>query len=178
MLTPDLLNSAALDAVLAPFGTSRMLPAAAYTSAAVLAWERTNFFAGTWTCVGRTPRQGQQAYAVGDFGVLVVVKDGAVNAFANVCRHRGHELLAAGEAVDDRKAIVCPYHGWAYRLDGELAVAPQMEPDFDRGPWSLRALPAVDWHGWLFVNASGDAPPLRHSSATPRLTSVRTTPAA
>ncbi len=166
MLMPDLLDSAALDAVLAPFGTSRMLPAAAYTSADVFAWERTNFFAGTWTCVGRTPRQGRRAYAVGDISVLVVVTNGEVNAFANVCRHRGHELLAVAETVDgtvddavgDRKAIVCPYHGWAYRLNGELAVAPQMEPDFDRTPWSLRSLPAVDWHGWLFVNASGDAP--------------------
>ena len=30
-----------------------MLPAAAYTSADVLAWERRHLFAGTWSCVGR-----------------------------------------------------------------------------------------------------------------------------
>ncbi len=162
MISPDLLDSAALDVALAPFGKSRMLPAAAYTSIDVLAWEHANFFAGTWTCLGRTPPGGQQAYAIGDISVLVVVdrSDGAtdcVRAFANVCRHRGHELLAVG-AVSDKRAIVCPYHGWAYRLNGELAVTPQMDPDFDRAPWGLKPLPVADWHGWLFVNASGDAP--------------------
>ena len=51
-----------------------MLPAAAYTSAAVLAWERRHLFAGTWTCVGREAdlRGGtdeparQRALVVGD----------------------------------------------------------------------------------------------------------------
>ena len=39
---------------LQPFGQSTMLPAAAYTDPAVLAWERRHFVAGTWACVGRT----------------------------------------------------------------------------------------------------------------------------
>ncbi len=149
MISPDLLDPAALDAVLAPFGTSRMLPSAAYTSADVFAWERTNFFAGTWMCLGRATK-GQRAHAIGDIGVLVA--DG--RAFANVCRHRGHELLAVG-AEAEKRAIVCPYHGWAYGLDGSLAVAPRMGDDFDRSPWGLVELPVARWHGWLFVNASG-----------------------
>jgi glycine betaine catabolism A len=158
MISPDLLDSAALDLVSAPFGTSRMLPPTAYTSVGVFAWERANFFAGTWTCLGRTPATGQRAYAVGDISVLVTVADGGPRAFANVCRHRGHELLGVDETADGR-AIVCPYHGWGYRLDGALAVAPQMGADFDRAPWGLTALPAADWHGWLFVNANGGAAP-------------------
>jgi Rieske 2Fe-2S family protein len=156
MISPDLLDPAALDAASAPFGASRMLPAAAYTSPAVFAWERANFFAGTWTCLGRTPASGRRAYAVGDISVLVTVAPEGVRAFANVCRHRGHELLGVGESADGR-LVVCPYHGWAYALDGALAVAPGMGDDFDRAPWGLAALPATDWHGWLFVNASGDA---------------------
>jgi Rieske 2Fe-2S family protein len=158
MIPPDLLKPAALEAVLAPFGSSRMLPVAAYTDPDVLAWEREHFFAGTWTCLGRVPAAGRQAYAVGDISVLVVV--GAdVRAFANVCRHRGHEFLPVGAAAPPARAIVCPYHGWAYAADGSLAVAPQMGSDFDREPWSLKPLPVVDWHGWLFVNASGTAAP-------------------
>ena len=31
----------------------RMMPAAAYTSDDVLAWERRHLYAGTWTCLGR-----------------------------------------------------------------------------------------------------------------------------
>jgi Rieske 2Fe-2S family protein len=32
-----------------------------------------------------------------------------------------------------------------------------MEADFDKSQWGLHEVPIVDWHGWLFVNASGDA---------------------
>src|SRR3954454_18579058 len=33
----------------------RMLPAEAYTSDEVLAWERRHLYAGAWTCLGRLP---------------------------------------------------------------------------------------------------------------------------
>ena len=159
MISPNLLDPSSLDRVLAPFGSSRMLPVAAYTSADVFAWERANFFAGTWTCLGRRPANGRQAYAVGDIGVLVNATDQGVRAFSNVCRHRGHELLPINESnpQPDQRAIVCPYHGWAYGPDGSLVVAPQMGADFDRSAWRLKELPVVDWHGWLFVNAAGTA---------------------
>jgi glycine betaine catabolism A len=160
MTSPDLLDPAALDAVLAPMADARMLPPVAYTDPAVFAWEQAHFFAGTWTCVGRTPAVGARAFAVGPAGVLVSVTDEGVRGFANACRHRGHELLPVdGEAVRAR-ALVCPYHGWAYRPDGSLAVAPRMGMDFDTAEWSLRELPVADWHGWLFVNPGGGAVPL------------------
>ena len=42
----------------------RMLPAEAYTSGEVLAWERRHLFAGGWTCLGRLdellPAAGQE----------------------------------------------------------------------------------------------------------------------
>lgn len=158
MIPVELLNPAELDAVLRPFGSSRMLPTAAYVSPEVFAWERANFFAGTWTCIGRRPSKGQQAYAVGDLSILVTQVDDEVRAFGNTCSHRGHELLAI-DASADRPTLVCPYHGWAYRLDGSLRNAPLMPDDFDKAAWGLRRVPIVDWHGWLFVNASGAAAP-------------------
>jgi Rieske 2Fe-2S family protein len=158
MIPPELVNPDELDAVLRPFGESRMLPVAAYSNADVFAWERANFFAGTWTCVGRKPTTGQQAYAVGDLSVLVTVVEEQVRAFGNTCSHRGHELLPA-DTAEDRPALVCPYHGWAYRLDGTLRNAPFMNRGFDKAAWGLRPIPVADWHGWLFVNASGTAGP-------------------
>ena len=61
---------------------------------------------------------------------------GSIRAFANTCRHRGHELLACG-ATAKRRSIVCPYHSWSYRLDGALRNA----PGFDDGlrPRRVRA---------------------------------------
>src|SRR5947209_3312535 len=126
-----------LAAALRPFGESQMLPGEAYTSTAVLAWERRNFFAGGWTCVGRhaglsTGAVRQRAVTIGDVGVLLTFDGGTVRGFANVCRHRGHELLPEGGAAT-RSSVVCPYHGWAYRLDGALATATAMRdvPAFD-----------------------------------------------
>src|SRR5215213_7110963 len=119
LLDPAGTDPHGLARALEPFGRSRMLPAAAYTSPEVLAWERRNLFAGTWTCVGRETdlRSGadgeavsRRAVAVGDVSVLLTwdtrgsngeaAADGAdgapvLRAFANTCRHRGHELMPA-----------------------------------------------------------------------------------
>jgi Rieske 2Fe-2S family protein len=147
-----------------PFGEARTLPAAAYTGKEVFDWELRHLFAAAWTCLGRVDEirgeASQLAVTVGDVGVLVTFEDGVVRAFANVCRHRGHELLPEGGTAD-RPAVLCPYHGWVYRLDGGLATATAMRgvPGFAPADHGLVALPATVWEGWLFVNATGDAPP-------------------
>ncbi len=86
--------------------------------------------------------------------------DGTVRAFANTCRHRGHELLGIGEETT-RRTVLCPYHAWTYDLDGTLRVAPgfREHTDFRPGEHGLVELPLESWHGFLFVNGSGDAPP-------------------
>ena len=158
------VDPVALDAALRPFGQSRTLPAAAFTDRDVLAWELRHLFAGSWTCLGRVGEvfggASQRALTVGDIGVLVTIDGEVARAFANVCRHRGHELLPDGGAAD-RLAVVCPYHGWAFRLDGTLSTATAMRgvPGFDPAEHGLVELPAVTWSGWLFVNATGGAPP-------------------
>jgi Rieske 2Fe-2S family protein len=102
----------------------------------------------------------QCAVALGDVGVLLTISRDGVRAFANVCRHRGHELLPAGGCASG-KALVCPYHGWTYRLDGTLAAAGRMRSvaGFDPAGYGLVPLPVAVWHGWVFVNATGTAPP-------------------
>jgi len=165
------VDAPALAAALQPFGRSRTLPAQAYLAPEVLAWERRHLFAGAWTCVGRLDELGpadpggdgavsQRALTVGDVGVLLTFSEARVRAFANVCRHRGHELLPSGASAA-RAAIACPYHGWVYRLDGALATATGMRgiADFDPGEHGLVELPVTVWQGWLFINAAGGAPP-------------------
>ena len=141
-----------------------MLPRAAYVDPAVLAWEQANFFAG-WTCLGRADDLNepgmQRAYAAGAESVLVIRGDDrALRGFANVCRHRGHELLPCGGSAT-KKAIVCPYHAWTYALDGSLRGAPgfRNSPGFEPSGLGLAELPLVDWHGWIFVDSSNQAGP-------------------
>jgi Rieske 2Fe-2S family protein len=154
------IDAGALVPALMPFGEGTMLPAEAYTSPEVFAWEQRHFFAGTWSCLGRADELcadgvRQRAVTVGDVPVLIAQDaGGALAAFANTCRHRGHELLGNGE-TSAHKAVVCPYHAWSYRLDGSLIVAPGFEDvaTFDEASHGLVRLPLETWHGWVFVNA-------------------------
>jgi Rieske 2Fe-2S family protein len=154
-----------LEPALRPFGQSRMLPRDAYVSPRVFAFEQERFFAGSWTCVGREGdlegTGAQRAARIGGAGVLLARgTDGRVRAFANTCRHRGHELLGVGEQTT-RRTVLCPYHAWTYDLDGSLRVAPGFREhgEFRPTEHGLVELPLESWHGFLFVNGSGDAPP-------------------
>jgi len=143
-------------------GEATMFPSAAYTDPDVLAFERRHLFAGSWVCVGResdlrSPKITQRGMMLGDIPVLLTWNGDEVRAFANTCRHRGHELLPDGDASGGR-AVACPYHGWAYKLDGTLISTPQMDLSDRVDEFSLIPLPIEKWHGWLFVNATGDAP--------------------
>jgi glycine betaine catabolism A len=78
-----------------------------------------------------------------------------MRAFANICRHRGHELLPAGQS-SSRRSVVCPYHAWSYTLDGMLQQAPGFRDaeGFDPDEYRLVEVPVVTWHGWVFCHAA------------------------
>jgi Rieske 2Fe-2S family protein len=165
-LPPAPLDPAALDLALLPFGQSRMLPRAAYVDQAVFEWEQQHFFGGGWVCAGRSDQVANpgdlRAERTGDGGVLLTRDDdGALHAFANTCRHRGHELLPCGAATN-QEVIICPYHAWTYDLKGRLRAAAGLAklPGFDASQWGLVELPVAEWHGLIFVDGSGNAAPL------------------
>lgn len=86
---------------------------------------------------------------------VVAVRDGdSVRVLANVCAHRGSMLLDEGAGVGS--TLVCPYHRWAYRLDGSLIGAPLSDAaDFEGA--CLPSLHHSVWEGFVLVNFSGDA---------------------
>ncbi len=156
-----------LAAVLEPGGSGCMLPAAAYTNDDVLAWEREQFFDRAWVCAGRSgdlaAAGARRAVRVGnDRALLVRGDDGTLRAFYNVCRHRGHELMACGGPAVTRGAIHCPYHAWTYDLAGDLTATPRFNapPSFDRTDHGLVPMRVEEWRGFAMVNPSGDAPAL------------------
>ncbi|MEO8293105.1 MAG: aromatic ring-hydroxylating dioxygenase subunit alpha [Actinomycetota bacterium] len=157
------IDEALLRPVLAPtLGQSRTLPAQAYLSQAVLDWEQEHFFEDGWVCLGRADSLAhpgdQKAFRVGREGILLVRdQDRSLKGFFNVCRHRGHELLEPG-GERNLRAIKCPYHAWVYALDGTLSGAPRFGevPGFDKAEYPLVGARVAEWHGWIFVNASGD----------------------
>jgi glycine betaine catabolism A len=163
------IDQAALARSLRAFGESVMLPRDAYVDPAVFAWEQKHFFGAGWSCVGFSSQLAQpgdqRAESVGAGGVLLTRDDdGALHAFANTCRHRGHELLPCGTSAQ-RNTVICPYHSWTYELSGGLRFAQGFKgrDGFDQSAWGLVELPVVDWHGLIFVDGSGQAPPLADS---------------
>jgi Rieske 2Fe-2S family protein len=140
-----------------------MLPAAAYTSSEVLAWEQRNLLAGSWTCLGRLVELlpecdgrpiTQRAVKVGDVPALLVQDGKTLRMFANTCRHRGHELLPEGGS-SQRKSVLCPYHAWSYDSSGNLMAAPGFRDAerFDVSDHALAELPVHVWEGWVFGHA-------------------------
>lgn len=161
------MDRAQLEPVLAPFGRSRNLPQAAYTAPEVYQWELEHIWSAGWVCVGRAdelqqPGAQKAVRMAGDGILLARGEDDAIRGFFNTCRHRAHELLAPDTCAHAR-AIRCPYHAWVYALDGSLKAAPRSNeiPSFDPAAHGLVPARTEVWHGWVFVNATGDAPPFR-----------------
>ncbi|MCE9658045.1 MAG: Rieske 2Fe-2S domain-containing protein [Burkholderiales bacterium] len=97
-----------------------------------------------------------QVLAHDDYGVPLLLTrdaDGRFRAFLNVCRHRGMRLVAATAKAEPRASVVCPYHGWAYKLDGALRHRLHAEAfdDCSAADTNLVALPAEERHGLLWV---------------------------
>ncbi|MEU3104034.1 aromatic ring-hydroxylating oxygenase subunit alpha [Streptomyces griseoflavus] len=159
------LPADALDRILTARPEAAGLPAEAYTSAEVHAFEQELLQRRGWVCLGRTDqvaeRGAQRALTVAGEGVLVVRDTETVGVFVNACRHRGHELVRSGCAVR-RATVWCAYHAWVYRLDGTLRAAPRFGDLAERDPVGMGLTPvrSEEWHGFLFVNLSGDAPSL------------------
>ncbi len=92
--------------------------------------------------------------------LIVRGRDQVVRAFYNTCQHRGAPLVQAdrGEA----RGFVCPYHGWAYALDGKLLNMRDRRDfvDLDLTCRSLVQLPCQTFGRWIFVNEDPEAQPL------------------
>ena len=104
---------------------------------------------------------------IGDQSVFVTRdRDGGLRAFHNTCRHRGSILCTEAQGKFNGGAIVCPYHGWTYSLEGGLIGTPnRLEVgDFDMGDYPLYDVAVDEWAGFVFVNLQGDeAGPLVHT---------------
>ena len=143
------------------------LPPAAYTDAGFFALENARLFQRHWVFAGfahEFERAGDvRPVSVGGRPVLLVRdREGEIKAFHNVCRHRSAILVEAAGNVGP--VITCPYHAWAYGLDGALRAAPHFggpEADapagFEASAHGLVPIPCARWHDWVFVKLAGAA---------------------
>ncbi|MGA9334228.1 MAG: aromatic ring-hydroxylating dioxygenase subunit alpha [Rudaea sp.] len=132
------------------------LPASLYTNSDVTAIERRDVFARSWQLLAHA----QQLRECGDHVVaeiagvpLVLVRgdDNVLRALHNVCRHRAGPLATCnGKGA---RALRCKYHGWTYRLDGQLRSAPEMDgcADFNIAEIRLPQAQVAEWNGLVFA---------------------------
>jgi len=93
--------------------------------------------------------------AAGTPVVIVRGDDGNVRAFRNACRHRGMRLVEGNGCT---RALVCGYHAWSYRLDGQLQHIPHGQgfPDVDKAVHGLVPVQAVERGGLVFVSQAAE----------------------
>src|SRR4051812_14881934 len=148
----------------APRAEATHLPPHYYTSPEILELEKEKLFFKDWLIVGRVeewpnPGDYRAMEIVGEPVVVCRNKTGELHAFANVCRHRG---VAVAIGQGNAKEFLCPYHAWAYDLDGALVSPARPRGIKLQGPESRR-LPPIrldTWGGFVFINFDENAPPL------------------
>jgi choline monooxygenase len=155
----------------------------AYTAEAFAEEERNRVFGRSWVPVCASDEvRDTGAYVVVDVAgrSLIVCRaaDGALRAHHNVCRHRGARLCieARGQV---KRFFQCPYHAWAYDLEGRCLGTPLFTPEagipddqrhlfdmgavreFDIADHGLHPARAEEWGGLAFVCLDHAAPPLQ-----------------
>lgn len=135
-----------------------------YTDPGVFALEQEKIFEKMWFCVARASdldRPGAfKTVQVGRESVLVTrSRKGDINAFFNLCRHRGARLCTE-DSGEVKRAFQCPYHAWTYDLEGKLVAAPNLTkmPDIDRVDYGLRKIAVRQWLGYVWVCLAEESP--------------------
>jgi phenylpropionate dioxygenase-like ring-hydroxylating dioxygenase large terminal subunit len=142
------------------------VPKAPYLSREFVELEKQRLWPKAWLMACRV----EELKRPGDFVVfeiadqsIIVVKDRAdkINAFHNVCQHRGRQLVdnvGCGHAV----RFFCKYHGWSWNLDGTNNVI------LDQDDWAgalekkdvpLKPVHVAFWGGFVFVNMDANPEP-------------------
>jgi phenylpropionate dioxygenase-like ring-hydroxylating dioxygenase large terminal subunit len=133
------------------------LPAWTYSSQALFDLERDNVFLNHWQVVGHvndipSPGDWLAFDLLGERAVVMRGQDGIVRAFHNLCRHRGARVVDGAQG-QCRGAVVCPFHGWVYNLDGTLrgAAQPTTFGTLDKSKFGLKPIEMEVFHGFVFL---------------------------
>lgn len=125
--------------------------------------ERRTVFERSWIHVGRADQVEQAgdfftAEIAGNPVVVVRDEDHSLYGLHNVCRHSSAIVATEPEGhMTPGSCLTCPYHGWQYRFDGQIAKMPAMSK-IPGGKQELN-LPHVAVNTWKnFVFADLDGP--------------------
>jgi len=144
------------------------LPSAAYIDNKFWTKEAKTVFADNWVFVGYK----HELNKIGDVipinvseQPILLVKNTKeeIVAFHNVCSHRCLKLVDQPKNI--KKIISCPYHAWAYDLNGNLIASPHFggtnnhkPKNFNAKKYGLKSIRIKVWYDWIFININNNAP--------------------
>ena len=131
-----------------------------YTSKSIFEMDLKTFFFNQWVFVGHISRIKNKGdyflFQIGDESIILIREnENKINAFYNVCRHRGSHICLEEEGRV--RKFICPYHAWNYDLSGKLLKARMMENNFKPENWSLKKCNSMVFEGLIFINLSENA---------------------
>jgi len=143
---------------------SQPLATARYTSAEYFRSEIERMWPHVWQFAAREEELPEPGDVVvyenaGRSYLLVRQENGSVNAFHNVCLHRGRKLRDTNGWARDLR---CPFHGFTWNMDGRLEHIP-CAWDFPYLPAQDMSLPQAQvahWAGYVFIKDSPGGPSL------------------
>jgi Rieske 2Fe-2S family protein len=116
-----------------------------------LIWKKNWLFVGYEFQLGKPG--DYMTYNIANESVIVIKnKEGEINAFHNVCRHRGSRLCT--NETGNAPNIVCPYHQWTYSCDGKLKKATHMDESFNKDDYGLHKVNLKSVGGLIFISLS------------------------
>ena len=157
----------AIEDTLKPIEEARGLPSQLYINESMTETERQRVFFDNWSALTNGYRVAEPGSVLPiDFlGVpLLVVRNqqGEINVFQNVCRHRGMKLVDKPGKL--KGPITCPYHAWAYDLNGKLKATPHVggpdihhHDEIDPSRMGLIEVRSHCWRDVVFININGNA---------------------
>jgi phenylpropionate dioxygenase-like ring-hydroxylating dioxygenase large terminal subunit len=148
-----------------PLEQAVALPGEAFCSPELFALERDRLLGSEWLAiahVSQIPDPGDlvSAELLGEPVLVVRGADGEVRTLSRVCQHRGMDILEGDDGARRRKILRCPYHLWAYELDGRMRSGPDMRarPGFDPACVALPSFRTEVFEGFVFATRDGGGP--------------------
>lgn len=133
------------------------MPAWTYNNAELTDLEINSVFLQSWLWAGHISELAEagdyQCMEMANERALIIRgEDGVVRAFHNICNHRASRVVPDDKG-HCRNALVCPFHGWSYHLDGRLKNIPRAEtfPAIDKSTLGLKPIECELWHGMIFI---------------------------
>lgn len=156
-IASSVTDAAAIAALAASQPPAHSLHQALYNAEAAYRHDMATVFTRNWVLAGhasQAPKEGDWFLVdiAGESIIVVRGKDGALKAFANVCRHRGSRICLKSEGHSS--VLVCPYHAWSYNLDGSVRGARHMGAEFNKSQYGLKPVAIEVIAGLIFLTLS------------------------